>query len=1104
MKQTARTGRRGRRHAVRRAASAVWIAIAIYCAGAPALALCPQNLNLQVGDRTVDFEFDTDTSGAPTFFRVKFGLTSGSLGFQSRQIRANNTSRDSRFVPLTGLAPATTYYFDPQVSDLNGINWSDAASCESELCPTVGSQPGGYVCEDVGGGELRPKLTTLALDAPAQRTPAAPLHDFDPAVIPAVTGTSFSVTLDSEGLCMDFQAQLNACAAADPNLVHEILIPAGAVCRPEAESLEGYVAPTKSGTGTCIVRTSVDPLLLPPPGVRADPTFRAHMASIETNRATRSISHARLLAEPFCATPPCTQGWRFEAVVFQHPEHRDLARNRLDIISVDTSTGVITVSAPHNLQFFDGVQVNAPGLHDREFHRSCRVGTFPTADTFRCFTKQGPISGSYAGGGTITTAVSVPLTGCTAGSPVVCTTAEPHGYGNFHSFSIASISNGMLTTSTAHTLQSRSAVIIEGTPGGAWDGIYELAGPTGTTGTLNGAPSGVCNPCSGTVRQLGMLTVLEVRGAEEEKVNQTHLFSVIDATRVQLEQSSASGTLAGGFISYDPPVMTTLIEFRNSQRIVFDRCIVDLRGTPYRNGVGFNWVSTDSALRTSSAVIDSWMRGDSAWYGVNPISRVAIDTGQSVFSDTGFFHQLHRTRDFQLRNNMLESNAGIVVFADANAENPEDLSFVRNVFWTPLRLVSGREQARGHYYTSRHHLELKAARRALVRGNFFSGNPANGSPSGAPLLLSLSGPVFGDGVDRTLRDIEIIHNVLHRNGGFIDLGGSLDATSDTKSPQRILVTHNLGVEVDAVRNRTFPAGQAGHQPNGWPLTVSPFIGRSFLSYAETEDHRVEHNTITPTFGHGPFIWLASGEASGGTVVDSNIVPLSRSAIFQFGLQADLSGANYLPAPSSSSGYDFWKTHYRQGPGVSDPLAVWDNVVLPCTDFAEDLDREATLLKTNTMASFSAQHFSCTGGCPANFSNQIVASDGLHCLDRMQELFGSSTDFRLPPSSPYTGYGADIDAIRVSQGRVRDVAFSVTPISATLTYEAPDADACFVDFGEDKHFSTPVHARLNDGGGAVQRSVLLPNLETLTTYHFRLLCRSDQPRGVFLTLPGGPG
>ena len=1082
---------------------ALWAAVPFWLA-APAPALCPLNLNVQIGDRTVDFEFETDEPATGTKFRVKLGHSAADLSFQSRVLRAKNAVRANRYVPLTGLAPSTTYYIDPQVSDVNAATWSDAASCEAELCPSLGLQPGGYTCEDIGAGELRPKVTTLALDAPAQRLPAPPIHDIDPSIIPSITGSTFNVTVDSEGLCTDFQVQLAACAAADPNLNHQVLIPAGATCRPESEGLEGYETPHKSGTGTCVIRTEADPLLLPPPGVRIDPGYRAHMAAVETNRASPGFGFEELVAEKPCATPPCTQGWRFEAIAFQHPRHEDLVRRRLDIVSVDTSTGVITTSEAHGYKFFEVVQVNAPGIHDLEFHRACRVSVAPGVDTFRCFGKAGGLSGSYSGGGSVTTAVSVPLTGCTAGAPVICTTSEPHGFGNYHSFPISSISEGVVTAASSLQIRGGSAVLIEGTPGGAWDGIFGITNVTASSGTLTGAPAGVCNPCSGAIRQLGMVSVQDVRGLGEANVNRAHLSTVIDGTQIRLEQSQASGWLSGGFVSYDPPLAHTMFRFANSRRIVFDRCVFDLRGAPYRQAAVFNWVTGGSAFRTSSAVINSWTREDNVWFGVNPVTKIAVDTGLTVFSSTGFVHQLHRTRDFQLANNMFEANMGIPVFADSNAQNPEDLSFLRNVFWSPERLLGGRAEARGRFYLSRHHLELKAAKRAVVRGNFFRGNAANGSPSGAPVLLSLTNALSGSGSDRTLRDITIEYNTLHENGGFLDIGGSGDFTTDTKSPQRIRIAQNLGVDVDAVRFRAFPAGQAGTQANGWPLTVSPFIGRTFLSYAESEDLRVERNTVLPTFGHGPYVWLATGEASGGTVVGDNIVSFSRASIFQYGLVGDTNNTTYIPPPPSNSGFPFWQAHYRQGPGVPDPLAVWDNVMLPCTDFAEDLDKNATLLRINTMASFAAQHFACNGGCPASFANQIVGADGLHCRDREQELFGSSTDFRLPGGSPYAGYGVELDTLRNEQGRVYDVSVTPTASSATLTYRAPDAAACHVDFGPDKLFSTPMHSRLSDGGGAVQRSVELTGLSSLTTYHFRILCQSDQPRGVFLTQPGGPG
>ncbi|MEZ5363228.1 MAG: hypothetical protein R2748_13020 [Bryobacterales bacterium] len=496
------------------------------------------------------------------------------------------------------------------------------------------------------------------------------------------------------------------------------------------------------------------------------------------------------------------------------------------------------------------------------------------------------------------------------------------------------------------------------------------------------------------------------------------------------------------------------------------------------------------------------MREANAWFPTNPVTKVAVDTGASVFSTAGFGHQLHRTRDFQLRNNMLEAILGITVFADSNLEVPEDVSVERNVFWYPERYIGGREEARGRFYLSRHHLEFKAMRRSLIRGNFYHGNPANGQPTGIAIALALasSSPTVSD---RTLRDIAIEFNTFDKNGGFIDLADPADKSLRIKSPQRIRILNNLVSEVDTVRYRTFPAGQAGTQDVGWPLNVAPFSGRVFGALSSFEDLRLEQNTILPTLGSGPYLWLGGGETAGGLVVANNVAPFSMSTQFQFGFRGTIGASSFLPPPSSSASYGFWKDQYRQGPGVPDPLALWDNVILPCTDMSEVLDREAALLSVNTMASLASSHLACTGGCPPNFVNHVVSSDGVHCKDREQELFGASTDYRMPSGTPYPSYGADIDAIRAAQGRVYDVAVAANAISATISYRALDATACYVDVGTDKLFSTPTHTRLSDGGGSSQRSVVFSGLSSLTTYHYRVLCPSDQPRGVFVTPPGGP-
>src|SRR5205085_11346134 len=85
--------------------------------------------------------------------------------------------------------------------------------------------------------------------------------------MPVVDGSTFSV----DDSCANLQTQLNACAAADRSLVHQVMIPPTAVCRGT------YTLPVKTGIGSntvvCIVRSAAPDAVLPPEGVRITPEY---------------------------------------------------------------------------------------------------------------------------------------------------------------------------------------------------------------------------------------------------------------------------------------------------------------------------------------------------------------------------------------------------------------------------------------------------------------------------------------------------------------------------------------------------------------------------------------------------------------------------------------------------------------------------------------------------------------------------------------------------------------------------------------------------------------------------------------------------------------
>ena len=118
------------------------------------------------------------------------------------------------------------------------------------------------------------------------------------------------------------------------------------------------------------------------------------------------------------------------------------------------------------------------------------------------------------------------------------------------------------------------------------------------------------------------------------------------------------------------------------------------------------------------------------------------------------------------------------------------------------------------------------------------------------------------------------------------------------------------------------------------------------------------------------------------------------------------------------------------------------------------------------------------------------------------------DFRLKDGSPYasggagqgsdnTNVGADADAIGAAVGKVKNARVrEISSSDATVSYTAPDADACTVEYGPSAVWGTG--SRSSDWGGERARNVTLGGLSGGTTYYYRVLCAAEQPSGSFRT------
>lgn len=1079
-----------------------------------ARAQCPLNIEfLEIGDRFAEVRFDTDSPGSSTRNRIRLGESPSSLGGALNAMVPGgwNGSPGVNQIPdrhraITGLAPSTTYYFDVQVTanaDLSTLG--DWDLCEAQHCPTAGAQPGGYECVAVGA-RLRPRFTTAASQGPPPLAPNPPVHFPVSDEPPAVTGATFPVTLDENGLCLDFQAQLDAAGAANPNLVHEVVVPAGGICRPENEDRLGFNLPQKSGSGEVVVRCDADPKMLPPPGIRMDPAYRSPQnCSIESNTGDLKNNNVSLLDvnTAGCALEsPCTEGWRFVGFRLAMANHEDSVRNLWAVVAFDAGNGRITVEGDlRGKAGLDAVQLHLPGIENEYAHRSCLMGavSYNSSEDTSSFLCGGAATGVYTGGGVVSDRISTPLVGCEAGPDPVCETAEPHPFGNYFEYSLVSIQGDTATLTSSHKISNFRGVQVFGAAG-ACNGFYTVKSANGSQGTIRLRPDPVGNCTGGAIREVGPVAVFDSVGPGAPEANDVHILEVVDSTHIRLLDSNLSEPSIGGWMSVDPPRFSRMGTFGMCIRCRLDRVLVEGGGKPIRHRFVFAWDRAKAATYSNQgAILHSWVQDLGAWFPVHPVTGEAGRSSvQSVLSSTSVMYSITNAKDFQLRNVASFGTPGIPLFSQSGHDTcAEDITVERNLFYFPLSRMGGRPEAQGRYYPSRHFVEFKCGRRVAILGSDFRQNPANSQPSAAAISMSTQNDLSFLPPGTTASDFLIDSNTLWDNGGSIDFVGPGSRVTRSQSARRVQITNNL-VRTNHPVWKTNPSGQSGEVPEPW--AISPFYGEFLRDGTPSTDLVVENNTVGELMGGDASFLNLSGQYDGTTVIRRNVFPYSRT--FLGGLTGSTS--DYEPPTDGKTGFLGWINHYRRGSVTPDPFSEWDNVIIPCATDTVTTDLEAEMKQTNGIHAEAQSRLSCDGGCPSNFNNAIIGGAGQTCLDRQAAHFAERMDYGRPAGGAFPNYGADVEGLRDAMGLVTSLDVDTSlETTITLTYQAPDSAACYVDFGLDKLFWTDEFDRLSDGGGAVNRQVDLIDLNGETTYHFRVLCSSDQLRGVFTTGSGVP-
>lgn len=1078
-----------------------------------ARAQCPNNIQfLEIGDRLAELRFDTDSPGSSPRFRVRLGespsslpaaldpTTPGDWGGSPPQSQIPTRQRT-----LTGLAPSSTYYFDVQVAAPSAPtvmgNWD---LCETQHCPSLGAQPGGYECVQVGD-KRRPRFTT----APAQGTP--PLLPNPPVnlpvsdTLPSVTGSTFTVDLDEAGLCLNLQNRLNAAAAANASLVHEVVVPAGGVCRPESEGRIGYQLPRKSGSGEVIVRCNADPKLLPPPGIRMDPTFRSPQGcSIESNISNLNDNDEPLIKVETAGCPnntPCTEGWRIVGFNLRFADHRKVVRNLWPVLAV-ASDGQLTLEGDfRGKQFLDGMQINLPGIENDYAHRSCLVqpvtyNASTNTSRFRCGTSA---IGTYTGGGFISDRISTPLVGCEAGEDPICETAEAHPFGNYFEFNLLSVQGDTATTAAPHQFVPFRGVLVSDASGPC-NGFYTVKSVNKSQGIVRLRPDPTGDCTGGKIREVGPVSIFDTAGPGAFNANNVHILDVVDSTHIRLLGSALEGTTIGGWMAVDPPLFVQMAVLGRCVRCRLDRVLVEGVGTPGRVRFGFGWNRPpDTDYSAQGAVIHSWIQNLGSWFPVHPVTGEAARSSVfSVLSATTTVHSVTNARDLQIRNVGHFATPGISVFSQ-NGESTcaEDIDVDRGLFFIPRSRIGGLSEAQGRYFPSRHFFEFKCGRRVSIRGVDFRQNPANSQPSGSILALSVQNGRDLEAPGSGSLDFLFENNTLWENSGAIDIVGPGSRISRTESTRRIRIAQNL-VRTNRPVWKTAPSGEQGDIPEPWGIL--PYYGEFIRDETPSTDIIVENNTVAELMGGDTSFLKLGGQYDGTSVFRHNVFPFSR--LFFGGITGSTSA--YEPQTTGFAGFNGWINHYRRGSVTPDPFSEWDNVAIPCVDNTSSSQFDLQMRTVNNEWAQANTDFACEGGCPSNFNTEIIGGANQTCLSRQAAFFKENMDYGRPTQPDFPDYGADIEELRDVMGLVRDLKVDLSlETTISISYRAPDSAACYVDYGVDKLFWTTDFDRISDGGGGVNRSVDLVDLNPETTYHFRVLCSADQPRGVFTTGGGVP-
>ena len=332
-----------------------------------------------------------------------------------------------------------------------------------------------------------------------------------------------------------------------------------------------------------------------------------------------------------------------------------------------------------------------------------------------------------------------------------------------------------------------------------------------------------------------------------------------------------------------------------------------------------------------------------------------------------------------------------------------------------------------------------------------------------PTGTGSAGTVYLRGPGNDISDWYIGYNEVHKGTDFVNIQGNSQSGHRLPPIPRIRIKNNVIVDMnlDSYASGGRQAINALYASAGYPGC------RMVSGLKDVQDLVVQHNTLYGCWGNNTsaLVFSLTTEYVSGLVFSDNLFRENEAGATD----------NFIRSQTAHFGTAAMNNNVVGGQGWTA-----DNNAICCGWSAVSGDYPGTWL--------------------------WPASDSV--VDWHTAQIAAGYDFRLADASPYKSGGAspatdgldigpDIDELEVQRGVVSNVRVrSIATTTATVSYLAPDSDACIVEHSASAVWGTGT--RVGDVGGARVRNVSLTGMPSGALRHYRVLCRTEQPNGTFTT------